>query len=211
MLWAPLILLWVLFSGSGGPSSNFGLVWNVELVQRDAAGNILYQEKFQNTLTNSGLDAAVGRLSSESVVATVVADTAGDGETFAFDNIVLLHTDDSAAGGIADFNILGFVDGGTGSNSGRTASSQFFNPADGTSTGFGGGDGVGVVTVEFLASSTLDPSTAAQMHLVRVVDDTEGGTATIAEADILATIEISVDLGTTDTLTITWTIDANAS
>ena len=35
------------------------------------------------------------------------------------------------------------------------------------------------------------------------------GAAAIAAVDIAATIEISVDLADTDTLTVTWTIDAS--
>ena len=49
------------------------------------------------------------------------------------------------------------------------------------------------------------------MHLVKAGTDDTGaaGAAAINADDILATIEITVDLADTDTLTITWTIDVD--
>ena len=73
-------LLWVLFGGGGGSSvgSSLGFTWNVELTQRDAAGNILYNEKLHNQLTSSGIDAAMTRLIGSADL---------DGETDAYDQI----------------------------------------------------------------------------------------------------------------------------
>ena len=91
---------------------------------------------------------------------------------------------------------------------GQAAGGVENNPADGAYTDVGDStDGDGKVTVKLLADG--DPDAATQMHLVKaaVDDTTASGAAAIAAADVLATIEISVDLADTDTLTIEWTID----
>ena len=73
----------------------------------------------------------------------------------------------------------------------------------------GAGTGDGTVTLQFLAVG--DAAAATQMHLVKagVDDTTDSGAAAIASDDIAATIEIGVDLDDTDTLTVTWTVDAS--
>ena len=118
-----------------------------------------------------------------------------------------MDTDDAASDGLLAANILLLVDGGTGNNSGQAAGGVKNNPADGAYANVGTtSDGDGSVAVQFLADG--DPDAATQMHLVKAaVDDTaDSGAAAIAAADILATIEISVDLADTDTLTVTWKI-----
>jgi hypothetical protein len=129
------------------------------------------------------------------------------GEANAFDQIVLMDTDDAASDGLLAANILLNVDGGTGGNAGQAAGSTENNPADGAYSDVGNtSDGDGKVTLKFLADG--NPDAATQMHLVKAaVDDTVDGAAAIDAADILATLEISVDLADTDTLTIEWTID----
>ena len=118
-----------------------------------------------------------------------------------------MDTDDAASDGLLAANILLNVDGGTGGNAGQAAGGVENNPAGGAYSDVGTtSDGDGKVTLKFLADGNADAAT--QMHLVKAgVDDTTDGAVAIAAADVLATIEISVDLGDTDTLTIDWTID----
>lgn len=199
-----MAVLWLLFGVGGSAGSALGLTWNVELTQRDAAGNVLYNEILHNAIQDNGLEDAMLRL--------IDVSGAGDkaGETDAYDQIVLMDTDDTASDGLLAANILLLVDGGSGNNAGQNADTVHNNPADGAFSD-GGGDGVGdgTVTLQFLAVG--NPAAATQMHLVKAgVDDTAAsGAAAIASTDILATIEISVDLADTDTLTVTWTVDAS--
>ena len=121
-----------------------------------------------------------------------------------------MDTDDAAGDGLLAANILLNVDGGTGNHAGQDDGGVENNPADGAYSNVGDTtDGDGSVTLQFLADG--DPAVATQMHLVKAaVDDTAvGGAAAIAADDILATIEITVDLADTDTLTVTWTIDVD--
>ena len=197
-------VMWALFGGGSGNSSPLGLTWNVELTQTDAAGNILYNEKLHNAIQSNGLEDAMLRL--------IDVSAAGDksGETDAYDQIVLMNVDDTASDGLLAANILLLVDGGTGNNAGQDADAVHNNPADGAFTD-GGGDGTGDGTVTLKFQAVGDPAAATQMHLVKSgVDDTAAaGAAAINSDDIAATIEISVDLADTDTLTVTWTIDAS--
>ena len=206
-LWA-----WGSSGGVGRSTSTIGLVWNVEYWHRNAEGEVLQHKKASNAIVASGLEHAVERLITAADADATLAFTnpaaAEIGEANAFDQIVLMDTDDAASDGLLAANILLNVDGGTGGNSGQAAGGVENNPADGAYTDVGDStDGDGKVTVKFLADG--DPDAATQMHLVKaaVDDTTASGAAAIAAADVLATIEISVDLADTDTLTIEWTID----
>ena len=193
----------------GGPTSNATAMWNVEYWHRNADGELLENKRLHNAVQALGLDAAMERLiNKDAVLNTATANVIGEED--AFDQIVLMSADDPAAGGLALANILTNVDGGTGDNAGQAAGGVINNPADGVYANPGSttGDGLGTVTLQFLADG--DPAAATQMHLVKAAaDNTVGGAAAIAEADVLATIEISVDLADTDTLTVTWTLDVN--
>ena len=206
-LWA-----WESSGGVGRSTSTIGLVWNVEYWHRNAEGEVLQHKKASNAIVASGLEHAVERLITAADADATLAFTnpaaAEIGEANAFDQIVLMDTDDDASDGLLAANILLDVDGGTGNNAGQAAGGVENNPADGAYADVGTtSDGDGKVTVKFLADG--DPDAATQMHLVKaaVDDTTASGAAAIAAADVLATIEISVDLADTDTLTIEWTID----
>ena len=206
-LWA-----WESSGGVGRSTSTIGLVWNVEYWHRNAEGEVLQHKKASNAIVASGLEHAVERLITAADADATLAFTnpaaAEIGEANAFDQIVLMDTDDDASDGLLAANILLNVDGGTGNNAGQAAGGVENNPADGAYADVGTtSDGDGKVTVKFLADG--DPDAATQMHLVKaaVDDTTDSGAAAIAAADVLATIEISVDLADTDTLTIEWTID----
>ena len=199
----------------GGPSSQGTITWNVEYWHRNAAGEVLQHKKDSNDIVASGLEHAMERLiaagSADAGLAFTNPVAAEIGEANAFDQIVLMNLDDAAAGGLALANILLLVDGGTGNNAGHNAGEPHTNPADGAYSDTGGSatDGTGEVTLKFLAVG--NPDNASQMHLVKAgTDDTStggGGAVNIAFDDILATIEIGVDLDNTDTLTITWTLN----
>ena len=206
-LWA-----WGSSGGVGRSTSTIGLVWNVEYWHRNAEGEVLQHKKASNAIVASGLEHAVERLITAADADATLAFTnpaaAEIGEANAFDQIVLMDTDDDASDGLLAANILLDVDGGTGNNAGQAAGGVENNPADGAYADVGTtSDGDGKVTVKFLADG--NPEAATQMHLVKaaVDDTTDSGAAAIAAADVLATIEISVDLADTDTLTIEWTID----
>lgn len=206
-LWA-----WESSGGVGRSTSTIGLVWNVEYWHRNAEGEVLQHKKASNAIVASGLEHAVERLITASDADATLAFTnpaaAVIGEANAFDQIVLMDTDDDASDGLLAANILLDVDGGTGNNAGQAAGGVENNPADGAYADVGTtSDGDGKVTVKFLADG--NPDAATQMHLVKaaVDDTTDSAAAAIAAADVLATIEISVDLADTDTLTIEWTID----
>jgi len=206
-LWA-----WESSGGVGRSTSTIGLVWNVEYWHRNAEGEVLQHKKASNAIVASGLEHAVERLITAADADATLAFTnpaaAEIGEANAFDQIVLMDTDDAASDGLLAANILLNVDGGTGNNAGQAAGGVENNPADGAYADVGTtSDGDGKVTVKFLADG--NPDAATQMHLVKaaVDDTTDSGAAAIAAADVLATIEISVDLADTDTLTIEWTID----
>ena len=206
-LWA-----WESSGGVGRSTSTIGLVWNVEYWHRNAEGEVLQHKKASNAIVASGLEHAVERLITAADADATLAFTnpaaAEIGEANAFDQIVLMDTDDDASDGLLAANILLNVDGGTGNNAGQAAGGVENNPADGAYADVGTtSDGDGKVTVKFLADG--NPDAATQMHLVKaaVDDTTASGAAAIAAVDVLATIEISVDLADTDTLTIEWTID----
>ena len=200
-------------AGGSGTTSSASLVWNVEYWHRNAEGQVLQHKKASNAIVASGLEHAVERLiaaaNSDATLAFTDPGAAEIGEANAFDQIVLMDTDDTASDGLLAANILLNVDGGTGNNAGQAAGGVENNPADGAYSDVGTNttDGDAKVTVKFLADG--DPDLATQMHLVKagVDDTTASGAAAINAVDILATIEISVDLGDTDTLTIEWTID----
>jgi len=203
---------WGSSGGAGRSTSTIGLVWNVEYWHRNAEGEVLQHKKASNAIVASGLEHAVERLITAADADATLAFTnpaaAEIGEANAFDQIVLMDTDDAASDGLLAANILLDVDGGTGNNAGQAAGGVENNPADGAYADVGTtSDGDGKVTVKFLADG--NPDAATQMHLVKaaVDDTTDSGAAAIAAADVLATIEISVDLADTDTLTIEWTID----
>lgn len=194
------MLLWLMFSGGGGGVlSGAELYWNVELTQKNAAGEILYTEKMKNSLTNEGFQAAMERVISSAAQNTNAA------ESEAFDNIVLLSGSEGLNAAITGTNVLTNIDGGQGGGTGSAAGGPKNNPADGGFTD--GADGVGSVAVTFLADG--DPAAAVQMALVK--SNVQEGSAAddIVIADILAKITISVDLADTDTLTVTWTITAS--
>jgi hypothetical protein len=186
----------------------------VEYWQRDADGQVLQHRTGHNAVVASGLEHAMERLiaAGDADAALGFGNPAATeiGEANFFDQIVLMNTDDAASDGLLAANILLLVDGGTGNNAGQSADAVHYNPADGAYTNVGDTiDGDGSVTLQFLAVG--DPAAATQMHLVKApTDDTvAAGAAAIAAADILATIEISVDLDDTDTLTVTWTLDVD--
>ena len=199
--------------GDSPSTSTAGVSWNVEYWHRTAQGRILEHKKTSNAIVASGLEHAMERLiagnDSDATLAFTDPGAAEIGEANAFDQIVLMNTDDSdATDGLLAANILLNVDGGTGNNAGQAAGGTKNNPADGAYSDVGDtSDGDGKVTLKFLADG--NPDAATQMHLVKAaVDDTAaGGAAAIDAADILATLEINVDLADTDTLTIEWTID----
>ena len=208
------LVLWAWGPVGDSPStSTAGLSWNVEYWHRTAEGRVLEHKKTSNAIVASGLEHAMERLiagnDSDATLAFTDPGAAEIGEANAFDQIVLMNTDDSdATDGLLAANILLNVDGGTGNNAGHAAGSEKYNPADGAYSDVGTtSDGDGKVTLKFLADG--NPDAATQMHLVKAaVDDTAaGGAAAIDAADILATLEINVDLADTDTLTIEWTID----
>ena len=199
--------------GDSPSTSTAGVSWNVEYWHRTAQGRILEHKKTSNAIVASGLEHAMERLIAgndpDATLAFADPNASEIGEANAFDQIVLMNTDDSdATDGLLAANILLNVDGGTGNNAGHAAGSEKYNPADGAYSDVGTtSDGDGKVTLKFLADG--NPDAATQMHLVKAaVDDTAaGGAAAINAADILATLEINVDLADTDTLTIEWTID----
>ena len=207
-----LLGMWILVPMGGATASNAGLKWNVEYWHRNADGEVLQHVKNSNAIVASGLEHAMERLITAASPALGFTDPAAAeiGEANAFDQIVLMNTDDAASDGLLAANILLDVDGGTGNNAGQAAGGVENNPADGAYSNVGDTtDGDGSVTLQFLADG--DPAVATQMHLVKAaVDDTTvGGAAAIAAEDILGTIEITVDLADTDTLTVTWTIDVD--
>ena len=197
--------------GDSPSTSTAGVSWNVEYWHRTAEGRVLEHKKTSNAIVASGLEHAMERLiagnDSDATLAFTDPGAAEIGEANAFDQIVLMDTDDAASDGLLAANILLLVDGGTGNNAGQAAGGTKNNPADGAYSDVGDtSDGDGKVTLKFLADG--NPDAATQMHLVKAaVDDTADGAAAIDAADILATLEISVDLADTDTLTIEWTID----
>ena len=208
-----LLALWAWAPIGGGPTSNAGLKWNVEYWHHNADGKVLQHKKASNAIVASGLEHAVERLiaAADADATLAFANPAATeiGEGNAFDQIVLMNVDDAASDGLLAASILLLVDGGTGNNAGQAAGGDANNPADGAYTDVGtASDGDGSVTLQFLADG--DPAAATQMHLVKAgVDNTGDGAAAIIADDILATIEISVDLADTDTLTITWTLDVD--
>ena len=207
-----VLAIWAWVPVEDSPStSTAGVSWNVEYWHRTAEGRVLEHKKTSNAIVASGLEHAMERLiagnDSDATLAFTDPGAAEIGEANAFDQIVLMDTDDAASDGLLAANILLLVDGGTGNNAGQAAGGTKNNPADGAYSDVGDtSDGDGKVTLKFLADG--NPDAATQMHLVKAaVDDTADGAAAIAAADILATLEISVDLADTDTLTIEWTID----
>jgi hypothetical protein len=197
--------------GDSHSTSTAGVFWNVEYWHRTAGGRVLEHKVTSNAIVASGLEHAMERLiagnDSDATLAFTDPNASEIGEANAFDQIVLMDTDDAASDGLLAANILLNVDGGTGGNAGQAAGSAENNPADGAYSNVGDtSDGDGKVTLKFLADG--NPDAATQMHLVKsAVDDTTDGAAAIAAADILATLEMNVDLADTDTLTIEWTID----
>ena len=200
-------------ASGGGPSSNATLVWNVEYWHRNGDGVLLDHQIKHNVLVEDGLQAAMARMIDDSVSITAEDDT--------FDQIVLLDTivpvGDIEGGGpsaVLAAQVLEDVGGNAGSSA--APAGGFLNPADGEFTDDPGEDGKGKVTVTFLGedngSDSTGPVAARQMLLVKAAerDTATLGTADIAEADIMATIEITVDLAETDTLQIAWTIDVDA-
>ena len=208
-----VLALWAWGPVGDSPStSTAGVSWNVEYWHRTAEGRVSEHKKTSNAIVASGLEYAMERLiagnQSDVNLAFTTPVTGAIGEANAFDQIVLMDTDDAASDGLLAANILLNVDGGTGNNAGHAAGSEKYNPADGAYSNVGTtSDGDGKVTLKFLADG--NPDAATQMHLVKAaVDDTvAGGAAAIDAADILASLEINVDLADTDTLTIEWTID----
>ena len=175
--------------------------WNVEYWHKNAEGDVLVYKKDSNAIVASGLEHAMERLiaakSTDAALAFTNPAAAEIGEANAFDQIVLMNTDDAAFDDLAAANILLLVDGGTGDNLGQAAGGNKWNPADGAYADVGD-------------TTDGDPAAATQMHLVKAgVDNTGDGAVLINAVDILATIEISVDLADTDTLEITWTIDVD--
>ena len=191
--------------GLAVPTSNAGLVWNVEYWHRNAEGEVLQHKKESNAIVASGLEHAMERLIAEldADAALAFSNPAATqiGTANAFDQIVLMNADDAASDGLLAASVLLLVDGT------NNADAAHVNPADGTYTNIGDTtDGDGKVVVTFLAQG--NPAAATQMHLVKApFDDTVGGTLAIVAADVLATIEITVDLADTDTLQVDWTIN----
>ncbi len=208
------VAIWAWVPVVGGPTSNAGLKWNVEYWHHNADGELLQYGKDSNAIVASGLEHAMERLIAAETTDAALTFTnpaaAEIGDANAFDQIVLMDTDDTASDGLLAANILLLVDGGTGNNAGQAAGGNAFNPADGAYSNPGADttDGAGEVILQFLADG--DPAVATQMHLVKAgTDNTGDGAVAIAAEDILATIEITVDLADTDTLTVTWTVDVN--
>lgn len=212
---AALLAFWVWAPSGGGPNSSAALTWNVEYWHRNADGKVLQHQQDHNAVVASGLEHAMERLiaAGDADASLAFGNPAASeiGEANAFDQIVLMNSDDvDASNGLAAIDILLLVDGGTGNNAGQAAGGAANNPADGAYANVGDiSDGDGSVVLQFLGDG--DPAPATQMHLVKAaVDDTGiGGAAAISAEDILATIEIAVDLADTDTLTVTWTIDVD--
>ena len=203
-----VLALWAWAPIDVGSTSNAGLTWNVEYWHRNAEGEVLQHKKESNAIVASGLEHAMERLIAEADADASLAfadpgAVAEIGVANAFDQIVLLNVDDAASDGILLGSVLTNVDGT------NNADAVHMNPADGTYANVGSAtDGDGSVAVTFLAQG--DPAQAEQMHLVKApFDDTVGGALAIAADDVLATIEIVVDLADTDTLTVTWTINVS--
>lgn len=187
-------------NGVGGNSSSTALGWNVEYWHRNADGDLLGHKKSHNAFTNNGLEIAMerlikvgaGDLSDATTTTNLIVEDA-------FNKIVLLNVDDTS-GDIDASAILQLVDG--------QGSPAIANPAVGTFSD-GGADGLGdgSIAVTFTASGS---ATATQMQLVKAApaDTTSSGTL-ISASDVLAVIEIDVTLANTDTLTVTWTVDAD--
>ena len=186
-------------ASGGGASSNATLLWNVEYWHHNADGELLQHKIDHNTLTDKGLDAAMNRLLNQTVVTEL-------GATDAFDKIVLLGASDPASDGFLAGSILLAADGTN--EPGDTVAN---NPALGEFADVTADDGAGTITVTFVAED--DGVAALQMGLVKTVAlDTFANTEVdIVAADILASLDITVTLATDDTLTITWTVDADAS
>ena len=192
-------------NGIGGATTSASMTWNVEYWHRNAAGDLIEYKKEHNAFLKNGKEIAMERLIK--VGAGHLQDTStatGLIQTDAFNKIVLQVTDndsDSSPNAIETGLISLTVDGDNG-----TSGSQ--NPATGSfSDGGGDGTGDGSIAVTFVADDT---SVLSEMSLVAAPpDDTDNGSVEIAIADVLAVISLSVTLESTDTPTVTWTIDAS--
>ena len=116
---------WAWVAIGGGITSNAGLVWNVEYWHRAADGTVLQHEKKHNAIVACGLEHASERLiaagSGDASLTFTNPAAAEIGDANAFDQIVLMDTDDAASDGLLAANILLLVDGGTGNNAGFQA------------------------------------------------------------------------------------------
>jgi hypothetical protein len=190
-------------------------MWNVEYWHHNSDGELLTYGEGHNTVTGIGVEAGMERLIQASLDLGTQTDAAGLlTEANTWDQIALLNTNaagDSVTDGILAASILDLVDGGTAQNENQVAGGAITNPADGafSDTTNSTTDGKAEVTLKFLADG--DPGVASQMVLGKfAVRDNQGAAgAALAAEDILAAIDISVNLANTDTLTITWTIDIN--
>ena len=185
-------------------------MWNVEYWHRNADGEVLQYKKNSNAIVENWLEHAMERLIAELDADASLAFTdpaaAEIGTANAVDQIMLMNTDDTT--GVREgANILLLVDGT------NNVDAAHFNPADGAYSNPGAitTDGDGEVSVTFLAQG--NPVVTTQMQLVKApLDDTTIGSPAVpdvAAVDVLAVIEITVDLADTDTLTVTWTIDVD--
>ena len=192
-------------NGIGGATTSASMTWNVEYWQRNAAGDLIEYKKEHHAFLKNGKEIAMERLIK--VGAGHLQDTSSSTgliQTDAYNKIVLQTTDnesDSSPNVIETGKISLTVDGDNGTGGSQNPATGFF------SDGGGDGTGDGSIAVTFVADDT---SVLSEMSLVAAPpDDTDDGSAEIAVADVLAVISLSVTLESTDTLTVTWTIDAS--
>lgn len=197
-------------SGGGATTSTANMVWNVEYWHHNADGDVLQHRTAHNTVTGVGVEAAMERVINASLDLGSQTDGAGLlTEANTWDQIALMNAANDVTDGVAAIEILDEVDGGSAQNADRAAGGAQFNPADGAYTDSGTTtDGKGDVTLQFLAEAG-NPAAALRMVLGKFAarDNVDDAGAALAAADILAFIDINVDLAATDTLTITWTLD----
>ena len=190
-------------NGIGGATTSASMTWNVEYWHRNADGDLLAYKKDHNAFTANGKEMAMERLIK--VGAGNLADTSTTPqliEADAYNKIVLQTTDDEGDSIIESAKIALLMDGGGTGDA---------NPMPGSfSDGGGDGTGDGSIAVTFTKTGA-GTVTLTEMSLVAGEEDDTlvGGAADIAVIDVLAVINLDVTLSPTDTLTVTWTVDAS--
>ena len=198
------------FGSSKGSGSAQGdgvrIISNIDMIIRDADGNLKDHIVVHNAVnTGEALDNALERL-----IFTGAAPMTGGG---IFSQIVALTADfnaDDPSDGYSNFSITKFIDADTNSPG-------FQNPGTGSFAAISE-NGNGSIAVTFTSSSGGAQSTQIrQIALVKQTSDQDtsapdtglgvDGRRDIPDDNVLAYREVTIDLSTSDTLTITWTID----